>query len=88
MQPVEAHYAEPSIVNMVEVEVAPDGNFEMVEAVGEFDTKINMVEITDDLANQNEVEVAEGFDDQKKMETTEDFDKKDSDNTAEDGLVR
>ncbi|KAI5390140.1 hypothetical protein KIW84_075463 [Lathyrus oleraceus] len=71
MQPVEAHYVEPSIVNMVEVEVAPDGNFEMVEAAGSFDTNINMVEIADDLANQNEFEVTEGFDDQKKMETTE-----------------
>ncbi|XP_050876851.1 uncharacterized protein LOC127080576 [Lathyrus oleraceus] len=88
MQPVEAHYAEPSIVNMVEVEVAPDGNFERVEAVGGFDTNINMVEIADDLTNQNKVEVTEGFDDQKKSETTEGFDKKDNDNIAEDVVDR
>jgi hypothetical protein len=88
MQPVEAHYVEPSIVNMVEVEVAPDDNFEMVEAAGGFDTNINMVEIADDLTNQNKVEVTEGFDDQKKMETTEGFDKKDDDNIAEDVVDR
>jgi hypothetical protein len=47
---------------MVEIEVAPDGNLEMVEAPRSFDTNINMVEIADDLTSQNEVEVTEGFD--------------------------
>ncbi|XP_050910801.1 uncharacterized protein LOC127125988 isoform X3 [Lathyrus oleraceus] len=71
MQAVEAHYAEPSVVNMVEAKVAPDGNSEMVEAPGSFDANVNMVEITDDLASQ------------KRIETTEGFDKKDGDNAVE-----
>lgn len=73
---------------MVEVEIAPDGNLEMVEAAGGFNTNINMVEIADDLVNQNEVEATEGFDNQKESETTEGFDKKDSDDAAEDVMVR
>jgi hypothetical protein len=36
---------------MVEAEVAPDGNLEMVEAPGSFDANVNMVEIADDLAS-------------------------------------
>jgi hypothetical protein len=71
MQAVEAHYAEPSVINMVEAKVAPDGNSEMVEAPGSFDANVNMVEIADDLASQ------------RGIETTEGFDKKDGDNAVE-----